>query len=327
MAGKRRGMSKDSGTRSGLLWEVERLLSDMKERDVLPSTLLMENVDAITYKTNKRDFEQWIAALADMGYTSSYKILNASDYGIPQNRNRCFMISRLDGMYFRFPERRPSDIRLKDILERDVPERFYLSDRAVVGLITHKERHDSAGDGFGFRITDPERERASALKASCGWKNTDTFLACSRVSDTAIERGLGLTAQDRHGIMIRNNTSQGYIEARNGDGVILDQPDSETKRGRVQGGRSPTVMTSGQVGTVDKMRIRRLTPRECWRLMGFTDDDFDRVKKIRTSDAQLYKQAGNSICVGVLVAIFDELYNTKQRIKQPTLMEFEKAII
>jgi len=391
MAGKRKGMTRGSGTRSGLLWEVERLLMDMRNRDHLPMTLVMENVDAITYKANKKDFKQWISALSDMGYASSYKVLNASDYGIPQNRDRCFMVSRLDSLSFQFPRPRPSDIRLKDILEWDVPKRYFLSNVAVAGLIAHK-KHDTRNNGFGHKITDPEKDNAATLKASCGWKNTDTFLECREGSNTngldlignltvpgrsetsqrvydpkgisptiCTMQGGGLqpkiavypclspdriekrqngprfrgqdedmftlTAQDRHGILIRNNTSQGYIEAQDGDGLILDQPDSKTKRGRVQEGRSPTVMTSGQVGTVDKMRIRRLTPRECWRLMGFTDDDFDRVKKIRTSDAQLYKQAGNSIVVDVLVAIFDELYNTKQRIKQPTLMEFEKAII
>ena len=321
MAGKRKGMTRGSGTRSGLLWEVERLLMDMKNRDRLPMTLVMENVDAITYKANKKDFKQWISALSDMGYASSYKVLNASDYGIPQNRDRCFMVSRLDSLSFQFPRSRPSDIRLIDLLEKNVPKRYFLSDVAVAGLIAHKKRHDTRNNGFGYKITDPEKDNAATLKASCGWKNTDTFLKCQD------EDMFTLTAQDRHGILIRNNTSQGYIEAQDGDGLILDHPDSKTKRGRVKEGRSPTVMTSGQVGTVDKMRIRRLTPRECWRLMGFTDDDFDRVKKIRTSDAQLYKQAGNSIVVDVLVAIFDELYNIKQKIKQPMITEFEKVII
>lgn len=101
-AGKQAGMQKGSGTRSGLLWEVERLLKDCKE---LPQYLLMENVPQVIGKKNINDFKNWCQFLTELGYTNSYKLLNAKDYGIPQNRERCFMVSILNDKKFKFPER------------------------------------------------------------------------------------------------------------------------------------------------------------------------------------------------------------------------------
>lgn len=101
-AGKQQGMSRDSGTRSGLLWEVERLL---KEMDELPQILLMENVPEVVSDKNIHDFAEWIAFLDTLGYTSKYEILNAKDYGIPQNRERCYMVSWLGNFFYMYPPR------------------------------------------------------------------------------------------------------------------------------------------------------------------------------------------------------------------------------
>lgn len=135
VAGKRRGMTKGAGTRSGLLWEVERLLEDMRERECLPNALLMENVDAILFDENIRDFKSWIRKLSEMGYTSSYKVLDAADYGVPQRRKRCFMVSLHDGRFFQFPKKRPLEKRLKDVLEDDVDESYYLPKEKVTTFV------------------------------------------------------------------------------------------------------------------------------------------------------------------------------------------------
>lgn len=113
-AGKQKGMSRESGTRSGLLWEVERLLREMKE---LPQILLMENVPDVVSDKNIADFAEWIAFLDEFGYRSKYEILNAKDYGVPQNRERCFMVSWIGDYYYDFPEPIPLERRLKDVLE------------------------------------------------------------------------------------------------------------------------------------------------------------------------------------------------------------------
>lgn len=128
LAGKQAGMQKGSGTRSGLLWEVERLMLEMDE---LPQILLMENVPQVHGKKNKDDFDSWIAFLARMGYTSVWKDLNAKDFGIPQNRSRCFMVSFLGDYAYEFPSGEPLQLRLKDMLEETVDEKFYLPDETV----------------------------------------------------------------------------------------------------------------------------------------------------------------------------------------------------
>lgn len=132
LAGKQAGMSRESGTRSGLLWEVERLLN---ECDELPQILLMENVPQVHGKKNIADFSEWIEFLTSKGYTSKWADLNAKDYGVPQNRKRCFMVSWLGDYDYTFPEGFELKLRLKDILDDEVDEKYYLSDKAVEGLI------------------------------------------------------------------------------------------------------------------------------------------------------------------------------------------------
>lgn len=135
--GRMAGMSKDSGTRSGLLWEVERLLYECKE---LPQILLMENVPQVHGKRAIDDFNSWIASLEKLGYTSVWKDLNAKDFGVPQNRNRTFMVSWLGDYSYTFPNGFPLEKRLKDVLEDEVDEKYYLSDKAIEGLLRQMER-------------------------------------------------------------------------------------------------------------------------------------------------------------------------------------------
>lgn len=132
LAGKGAGMSKGSGTRSGLLWEVERILKECKE---LPDILLMENVPQVHGKKNMDDFLEWIHFLDSLGYTSVWKDMNAKDYGIAQNRNRCFMVSWLGNYTYKFPEPIPLTKALKDYLDEEVDDKYYLKDEAVKKLI------------------------------------------------------------------------------------------------------------------------------------------------------------------------------------------------
>lgn len=159
IAGGKNGMAEGSGTRSSLLWEVGRLLADMKERDILPEVLLMENVDAILNKKNIDQFRKWIMTLSEMGYTSSYAVLNAKDYGIPQNRKRCFMVSTLTFGELQFPPGFPLELRLKDMLENDVDESYYLSPQRIAKFEEHRKRNEAKGNNFGWKPLDPERER------------------------------------------------------------------------------------------------------------------------------------------------------------------------
>ena len=158
VAGYKRGMAKGSGTRSALLWEVGRLLEDAVDDGRAPDCLLMENVPAILNKVNVDAFNQWIAFLDELGYTSAYKVLNATYFGVPQNRKRCFMVSSRDGRTFVFPEGEPTTRRLKDVLEDDVDESFFLSDEKIALYEAHRKRHDAQGHGLGWKPRTPEEE-------------------------------------------------------------------------------------------------------------------------------------------------------------------------
>lgn len=129
LAGNRKGMQKGSGTRSGLLWEVERILDECEGE--LPQVLLMENVPQVIGKKNIKDFLLWRDKLEKLGYSNYVQILNAKDYGIPQNRERCFMVSILGDWNYRFPVKQTLKIRLKDLLEENVDKKYYVSKEKI----------------------------------------------------------------------------------------------------------------------------------------------------------------------------------------------------
>lgn len=134
-AGHRQGMDRGSSTRSGLLWEVERLLKEWGAGGKVPDVLLMENVPEVVGQKNRTAWCEWIAALDSLGYKSYWQILNATDFGIPQNRERCFMVSVHGDYYFEFPGTIPLDIRLKHVLQKHVGENYYLSDETVAKFV------------------------------------------------------------------------------------------------------------------------------------------------------------------------------------------------
>lgn len=184
IAGKREGMSKDSGTRSGLLWEVERILEECED---LPQVLLMENVPQVHGEKNLKDFSSWINFLTSKGYRSKWKDLNAKDYGIPQNRERCFMVSYLDkDKRFEFPEPLRLDKTLSDYLEDTVDEKYYLSSDKVPPLI----------DATGF----PDKEKVSV------------YMNYRRIDKVNVPVAKTLCARDFKGFGSGFDTSNGLIE-------------------------------------------------------------------------------------------------------------------
>ena len=136
VAGKRAGMSKESGTRSGLLWEVERILTEIKEeKEELPQILFMENVPQVHSSDNMPDFRKWIDFLESLGYKNYYQDLNAKNYGVAQNRERCFMFSFLGEYNYHFPQPFPLEKKLKDYLEDNVDEKYYINNEKSKKLI------------------------------------------------------------------------------------------------------------------------------------------------------------------------------------------------
>ena len=176
-AGQGKGMSKGNGTRSGLLWEVERLLCEMSgfvphrvklgnttifsdtpfvddyhsaDTTKLPQILLMENVPQVVGSTGIKDFAQWVERLEELGYKNYWRLMNAKDYGVPQNRNRCFMISILGDYYYSFPKQEELKYRLKDFLDKHVDEKYYLPDAKIEMFMKHTEKQQAKGNGFKF---------------------------------------------------------------------------------------------------------------------------------------------------------------------------------
>ncbi len=149
-AGKQKGFIEGSGSRSSLLWECRRAIEAKR-----PKFLLMENVKALVQKKFMPEFQRWIDTLAALGYVSFWQVLNAKDYGIPQNRERVFMVSILGGATFEFPKPFPLEKRLRDVLEENVDEQYYLSDAQTQRILAHCERKVAEGCGFKPQFTPP----------------------------------------------------------------------------------------------------------------------------------------------------------------------------
>ena len=156
VAGKQRGMTKGSGTRSGLLWEVERLLNEV---DNLPQVLLMENVPQVHSKANMPDFQKWIDFLESKGYSNYWQDLNAKNYGVAQNRNRCFMVSILGDYTYDFPNPIPLKKTMKDYLEDEVDEKYYINNEKAQKLIQKLIDNGTLANTILDRQTDRQTDR------------------------------------------------------------------------------------------------------------------------------------------------------------------------
>ena len=177
-AGNGAGMAKGSGTRSGMLWEVERILDECNGN--LPQILLMENVPDVIGANNVKHFAQWVKKLEQLGYTSKWQCLNAKDYGVPQNRDRCFMVSWLGNHYYDFPTPIKLEKRLKDVLETNVDEKYYLSSDIIKYFEKHTQESIEKGNGFRFAPTDGDVV-GKAITTRAGGRMDDNFIKCECV--------------------------------------------------------------------------------------------------------------------------------------------------
>lgn len=312
LAGKQKGLFNEDGTqtRSGLFFEALRIIEETQ-----PKIAIAENVKNLVGKKFNAQFQVVLASLEAAGYNNYWQVLNAKNYGMPQNRERVFIVSirkDIDTSSFTFPEPFPLELRLKDMLEDEVDEKFYLSDRTLNFFIENTKKQQAKGNGFKFEPTDGN-----------GVSKTITTRAGARMDDNFIEVfdlyngrqinpdvvGTITTGCSRNAsgtFLVSEATKKGYAEATEGDSINLEQPNSKTRRGRVGHGVAQTLTTPPQQATVQRSRIRKLTPKECFRLMGFDDDDFAKAEAVN-SNTQLYKQAGNSIVVDVIAHLFTNL--------------------
>lgn len=273
-------------TRSSLLVEWLRILREKK-----PNFAMYENVKNIVGAKFKYTFDLFINELNEYGYNTYWKILNAKGYGIPQNRERVYLIvikKELDNGKFQFPKGFDNGIRLKDILDNEVDEKYYIKEQRL------KIIQNNLGNVF-----DSNFIISSSQKNSYVGDGT----ICPALTQ-AMGNGGGQTP------MIKKLETNKCLQVADLNHYGNDQMN------RVYGvdGISPTVMTKTGGGRETKIlddssfKVRKLTPKECWKLMGFSGEYFDKAKLAGVSDSQLYKQAGNSIVTYVLYEIYKELY-------------------
>lgn len=461
VAGKMKGLSPDVSTRSSLLWENIRLLKKAKEDGILPKYLMFENVKNLVSKKFIGDFNNLLEVLNELGFNSYWKVLNAKNCGVPQNRERVFVISirkDIDKGIYDFPKPFDTGIRLKDILDNKVDDKYYLSETMIKGFKQHNQNHEAKGTGFLWKPRDINGI-ASTLRANAALAPTDnTINECLEVGNlnhynydemnrVYSKQGCCPTLRTMQGgdrqpriiepiATIAEATKKGYAEVYEYDSINLEQPNSKTRRGRVgrqvaqtlttspqqaiveprinvvgnyspsgydasrivdQEGIAPTVKEnhgtvtavvepfivasrgrdindphkqvasthteqrlepniSGATNTITTVqkdnyvcepaivedfyksrderiytessptlradrsglkvaeptfRIRKLTPQECWKLMGLTETDCTNARNIGVADSQLYKQAGNGIVSDCVKLIAEHLYKAQ----------------
>ena len=354
LAGKQAGGDKDSGTRSSLMYETIRIVEKLK-----PKYVIWENVKNLLSKKHRHNFEAYLETMEKLGYTNYYQVLNAKDYGIPQNRERVFTISilgsenykfpkeniqecevinLLQGIsgkswqfeqnvysensilrslkagggsgnipkvieHFEFPPKQELKLKLKDMLEDEVDEKYYLSDKMInycMG-VNQKESKFPRKERFlhSLNITN-NKNIATTISTNAGNRPVDNFIIDNRNMKEQLCDYLLENNMVKENDVIRHSYSSSRMK-------------EWQKRNIEKNNEVPTLDTRCDcLGVVQKMRIRKLTPKECWRLMGFDDEDFERAEKVN-SNTQLYKQVGNSICVPVLEAILRNLLEPCQK--------------
>ena len=324
-AGKRKGFADE--TRGTLFFDVAEFI-----RVNQPNCFILENVRGLVSHDKGKTFQTITDILSNgggslngqvgldtidngLGYHVYYKILNTKNFGIPQNRERIFIVGFKNWREFRFPKEFPLDITLKDLLEDDVNEKYYLSQKMIDGFNRHKERHEDKGTGFKWQPKSGD-DIANCLRANAALCPTDNSVIVHNLHPRCGDPKKGGT-----GHLSKTDGIAYCLDAANSIAVELKQigniyeNEHNSLAGRVydENGLSITLKSEGGgLGAKSglykvKNNIRRLTPLETWRLQGFTDEEFWKAQKVN-SDTQLYKQAGNTITVNVMVELFKKIY-------------------
>nr|DAJ98816.1 MAG TPA: Cytosine specific methyltransferase [Caudoviricetes sp.] len=307
IAGKRAGLY---GERSGLFFTFVDIIQSQEEEDK-PEWILLENVKGLLSSGGGRDYLDYLSILDEAGYDLEWQVFNSKDYGVPQNRERIYTLGHLRSRGRRkvLPISGESGSHLKQLVGGMQSYRVYDPSGIATTLV-------GAGGGLGAKtglylidqsLTEPKlTEEARCITAR---------YTAGATKRTAMNSGV-LEVQPilTQGIKVRNGTKQGYQLAEVGDSVDLSYPSSLTRRARVGRGIAHNLSCSCQMGAVvwngRVVKIRKLTPKECFRLQGFSDDLFEKAKAVN-SDAQLYKQAGNGVTIPVVYAIGCAILSSK----------------
>lgn len=293
IAGNQKGIKK--GTRSGLFYEIMRLLDECEENK--PKWLMCENVKNLLSIDGGGGFLTVVSEMAERGYRIEWGVYNSKNYGVPQNRERVYIVgySGKECSGKLLPNPRENTTTLKQVIGGSQGMRVYDPEGTSCTL-------SAQGGGMGaktglYTITESGVHNLGNVTA---YKNDYTVHA-SGVARTLMACAYKHVPQ----VAIKNATKTGYTMAEIGDGIDLAYPNSETRRGRVQPQQANTLTTNDNLGVLvddQPIRIRKLTPKECWRLQGFSDAQYEKAATVN-SNSQLYKQAGNAVTVNVVEEI------------------------
>ena len=324
VAGKQKGIKRGE-TRSGLLYECERIIEHCK-----PKYLLLENVKNLVGKKFKPQFDEWLKYLEDLGYTNYWQVLNAKDYGVPQNRERVFVVSILgEHKPYKFPSPIKLNKKIKDVLEDNVAKKYYLSEEVPNTLTTVQKDNYVLEINRIIKVDIPQIVKKRKYEVDIEkLKNTlKERKIKSKLSNKEISQILNkpLTLVEH---WFRSDSSFSIpsediwfelkkvlsIETNEFDESITTFEEKEgvyekSNRCYFSEGIAPTLTCGCNEKIIDsELKIRKLTPRECFRLMGVSEEDIDKIQAAGISETQQYKMAGNSIVVPVLEGIFRELF-------------------
>ena len=287
-AGLQKGGEEGSGTRSSLLWECRRAILAKR-----PKYMMMENVKALVGKKFIKLFEKWKTELESYGYKNYAMALNAKDYGVPQNRERIFLISILGGGDFEFPGPVPLEKCMDDLLDDRVDEKYYLSER-MLRKVTFGDKVGKAGIIERANVhTGGERSAVISPEGVCS-----SLAATDYKQPKQIIQVCNIEGNKKF-----SNPQIGRVYSPEGLAPTLST---------MQGGRREPKI-------IDGYRIRKVTPREYFRLMGVDEESIDRIQNAGISNTQQYKLAGNSIVVDVMEAIFRNLFMDDKKVRKDTL--------
>lgn len=389
VAGKMKGLDPDSGTRSSLLWENIKLLKRAKDDNTLPKYIMVENVKNLVSKKFIEHFNNLISVFDDLGFNTYWSVLNGKDCGVPQNRERVFVIAirkDIDNGTFDFPKPFDTGIRLKDVLEENVDEKYYLSEVAtrkfklfseskgsdikVAGSLNPDKNVqdrvrvlDTDGVSQGLRATDYKdpvkivsgidksiKDTQMIEYANCITSREDRGVSNRKSEGTAVLEQIGqlygtekepnpqagrvysseclsptldtCSGGNRMPKVVEAKLSHAewkqqmykrFIEDADGEvsGVITNQSQTFGYRPPMKGFSKTLRAEANDTGIVENFRIRKLTPRECYKLMGLTFEDCDKAKDIGVADTHLYKQAGNGIITNCCELLAEHLYKAQ----------------